>query len=98
MSKSSIERLVELTEEFERIEEKAEFDEIVAGYNSLRSLGCDWVALYNTADPDVENWKNVPVLAVDETAAIERLAAFGYDAPDFLVHFVEWEFGWSREF
>lgn len=56
----------------------------------------DWIALYNTKD-EVENWKVVPVLAgLTEESVIDRLYQFGYETPDFIVHFVEWHFGWDR--
>lgn len=57
----------------------------------------DWIALYNT-NAEVENWTVVPVLAgLDEKSVLDRLSKFGYETPDFIVHFVEWEFGWNRE-
>lgn len=90
-----LETLVRFSKEFEEIQAADELREIEESFQALRSVMIDWVALYNTSDPDVENWIKVFVIGTSEEAAVARLAEFGNPTPDFLIKYQEWEFGWN---
>lgn len=53
----------------------------------------DWVAIFIWGD----NIYALPVLAGSVEQAEQRLLEFGVGGWDFIVHYVEWQFGWEAD-